>query len=82
MTSEQKHFIQHLNERYYFELDRKEKLNAKINSPMTVIIVVIGVIAFFVQSSGGFGSDMLAISLHVLDVPHFSHKSQTQLFFH
>lgn len=65
MTKEQERFLEYLKERYYFELERKEKLNANVNNPMTLIIIVLGVITFFVQNSIALGWDVLSIFFYV-----------------
>ena len=46
---------------YYFELDRKEKLNSKVNLPITIIILICGTIVYFTRSINMFGIDLISI---------------------
>ena len=46
---------------YYFELDRKEKLNSKVNLPITITILICGAIVYFSKSINMFGIDLISI---------------------
>lgn len=50
MKAHQENYLEFLKERYYFEHDRKEKLNSKVNNPMTIIILVLGVVSYYIQN--------------------------------
>jgi len=51
---------------YYFELDRKEKLNAKVNLPITIIMLICGAIVYFTRSINMFGIDLISIFFWIL----------------
>ena len=45
-----KNYIKFLKEIYYFELDRKDKLNSKLTIPISISIVLFGVLSYFLKN--------------------------------
>ncbi len=43
-------FLNHCKEAYYFELERKDRINSNVNIHITIITIVIGAIAFFLNN--------------------------------
>lgn len=44
------HLVEHYKRLYYFELDRKDKINSNVHLPMTIVALSIGAVSFFINN--------------------------------
>jgi len=52
-------------ESYYFELDRKDKINANLNFPITILVLVVGVLSYYLNNLPNLNHDFTSVIFYI-----------------
>lgn len=78
---EKKDVFQLYEKLYFHEIDSREKLNSRLQTPLTLIVLFVGVLAFLLQNYGHQGFSVAAILFSALVVLSVAALASAAFFF-
>ncbi|WP_143133203.1 hypothetical protein [Pseudoduganella namucuonensis] len=59
---DRKQLLEHYEKQYIHEIESREKLNARVQNPLTIIVAFVGALSFLLQNYGHPGFNLISIS--------------------
>jgi len=53
--------LNHYKETYYFEIDRRDKINSNLNIPITIFILVVGTLSYYLNNLPNLDYDFMSV---------------------
>lgn len=66
MIFDKNEILKQVKEFYYFEIEQKSKLDLKVKLPLTILFVLFGVVAYFIQNLSYFPNNLVTLVFYFL----------------